>query len=799
MRLHPGGLIGEQRIGGGVRFVEAVAGEFVDQIEQFVGLLGFDAGHRLAAVDEALALRVHLRLDLLAHGAAQQVGIAERIAREDLRGLHHLLLIDEDAVGFGENLLQLGVGIFDRHLARLALAEQRDVVHRTRPVERDQRDDVAEIGRLDRGQRAPHPFGFELEHADRVARFHQLVDRRIVELEQREVDRHATPFEQIGRLLEHRQRLETEKVELDQPARLDMLHVELGHRHVRARIAVERDQLRQRPVADHHARRMGRGIAREALELHRQIDQPLYLVVVLVFAAEIGRAVERARQRPGVGGMVGHHLAQPIDLAVAHLQDASGVAQHRARLQFAEGDDLRNVVVAVFVLDVADHLAAARFAKVDVEVGHRHAFGVEEALEQQAELDGIEIGDRQRPGDQAASARAAPRTHRNVLFLGPFDEIGNDQEVAGKAHLVDDPDLVIEPVEIDAPLLFAHRAIGHQPRLEPGAGIGGEHPRLALDIARQAGEDRRAVGRREGAALRDHQRVGDRFGQIGEAFLHHVRRFDEAFRIGAQPLLGIDMRRAGDAEHGVMRLVHMRLGVIGGVGGDQRQVARIGERDQRLLGGHLHRIAAAREFDIEPLGEQGLEPVEQDSGVAVLTLCQQPGHRPLARAGERDQPLGAALEILKQDMRLEFERAGEMRLADEMAQIVVAGLVLRIEREVIDLLAGRSVIPAAGDPEQRADDRLDAFVEAGLGEHDRAVEPVAIRQRDCGKAAFLGQFRHRLGLDRALEHGIGGEDAQRYEGGKTHAADMRCPGRLAKGAAGVFPASPARARPRRKP
>ena len=113
--------------------------------------------------------------------------------------------------------------------------------------------------------------------------------------------------------------------------------------------------------------------------------------------------------------MVGHHLAQAIDVAVAHLQDAPAVAQHGARLQLAEGDDLRDLVGPVALLHVADHLAAAGFAEVDVEVRHRHALGVEEALEQQAEADRVEVGDGQRPGDQRACARAAPRAHGDAL------------------------------------------------------------------------------------------------------------------------------------------------------------------------------------------------------------------------------------------------------------------------------------------------------------------------------------------------------------------------------------------------
>ena len=137
-------------------------------------------------------------------------------------------------------------------------------------------------------QRAAHAFGFQLEHADRVAALEQVVDLVIVPLERVEIDRDPAPRKQVDRLAQHRQRLEAEEVELDQPGILDRLHVELRHRHVRTRIAVERDKLRQRPVADHHARGVGRGVAREAFELHRQVDQALDLVVVVVLALEFG-------------------------------------------------------------------------------------------------------------------------------------------------------------------------------------------------------------------------------------------------------------------------------------------------------------------------------------------------------------------------------------------------------------------------------------------------------------------------------------------------------------------------------
>ncbi|MOA44706.1 hypothetical protein D3C78_1670240 [compost metagenome] len=78
MRLHIGGLIGHDGVSGGMALVEAVIGEFRQKVEDGVGLRLRDAILD-GAIDEALTLLVHLLLDLLAHGAAQKIGFAERI------------------------------------------------------------------------------------------------------------------------------------------------------------------------------------------------------------------------------------------------------------------------------------------------------------------------------------------------------------------------------------------------------------------------------------------------------------------------------------------------------------------------------------------------------------------------------------------------------------------------------------------------------------------------------------------------------------------------------------------------
>ncbi len=107
------------------------------------------------------------------------------------------------------------------------------------------------------------------------------------------------------------------------------------------------------------------------------------------------------------------------------------VAHDRARLHRPERDDLRDVLAAVLARDVLDHLAAAPLAEVDVDVGQRHALGIQEALEDQVVLDRIDVGDAQAVGDEAAGRRAAARADRDALLARVADEVPDDQEVPG--------------------------------------------------------------------------------------------------------------------------------------------------------------------------------------------------------------------------------------------------------------------------------------------------------------------------------------------------------------------------------
>ncbi len=133
------------------------------------------------------------------------------------------------------------------------------------------------------------------------------------------------------------------------------------------------------------------------------------------------RHVERGRNQ----------LRDLVDIRVRHAQHAAHVADHGLRLHRSERDDLRDVLAAVLADDVLDHLAAAALAEVDVDIGHRHALGIEEALEDEIELERIDVGDLEAPRDHRAGGGSAARADRNALLASVADEVPDDQEVPG--------------------------------------------------------------------------------------------------------------------------------------------------------------------------------------------------------------------------------------------------------------------------------------------------------------------------------------------------------------------------------
>ncbi len=410
--FEPQGLVGDQGVGGGVGFVETVAGKLLHQVEDL---------HRQLAVDAVLLrplgkhrpLLGHLLRLLLAHGAAQQVGAAERVAGQHLGDLHHLLLVEDDAVGGLEDRLErfvlvLGVRVGDLLPPVLAVDE---VVHHARlqgprAEQRHQRDDVFKTVGLQAGNEVLHAARFELEHRGGFRRL-EVIEALFVfqrnELDLRAVFRVLTAHphrvtDVVQCPVDDRQGAQAKEVELDQTDRLNIVFIELGDDTAAAFFAVQRGEVGQIARCDDHAPGMLAGIAGNAFEFQRHIDESGHLLIVVIALLEIRLLLQRLGQ--GHADLERDQLGDGIDEAVGVPQHPAHIAHHRLGRHGAVGNDLRNLVAAVGLGHIIDHPVTPLHAEIDIEVGHGDTLGVQEALEQQVVFEWIEVGDEQGIGHQ---------------------------------------------------------------------------------------------------------------------------------------------------------------------------------------------------------------------------------------------------------------------------------------------------------------------------------------------------------------------------------------------------------------
>ena len=266
VHLQPGRVVGDQRIGRGVRLVEAVSREVSHEIEDLLGRRRRNP-LLLGPVAEAHGLGFHHLFLLLAHRAPQDVRVAQRVAGHRRGDLHHLLLVDDHPVGFAQDRLQQLVRVAHLDLAVAALDEVFDqpAAERTGPVERVQRHQVAEPLRLQLAQDLLHPARLELEDPVRLGAAEQLVDRRIVQ--RKRVEIRLLPgrvTDRAQRVVDQRQGLETEEIQLEQADLLDLVLGELRRDLVLLfRPLVERRELddRTRARSPHRPRGSRRGVS----------------------------------------------------------------------------------------------------------------------------------------------------------------------------------------------------------------------------------------------------------------------------------------------------------------------------------------------------------------------------------------------------------------------------------------------------------------------------------------------------------------------------------------------------------
>ena len=422
-------------------FVESVVGEFFQKVEDGRRFFLRDVIVLPAPGDEVDPLLGHLLLVLFAHGAAQEIGLPQAVASQQVRRLLHLFLVNEDAVGLLGNLFKERMVEIDLRLALLALDVVGDERHGTRTVKGAERVHVVETVEAEITAVTRHAT-FKLEDSDRFTPVEHIESRLVVDRDFLDVKPGNVPPDQLLGVADDGQGFQAEKIHFEHAQIAERVHGELGHDLVFLP-AAERNNLGKITVADDHSGGVDTGVARQALE-HRGVapqllgagfglDGLLQLRVLL-----LGRG-ERDVQ------LVGDHFGDAVTLPVAHAENPGHVTYHALGPQLVESHDLGDAALPVFLPHVFDHLSAARLAEVDVNIRGTDPLRIQKPLENESVTHRIEVRDAEHIRHHASRGRTAARSDRNSALLGVMDEVPDDEEIAGEAELFEDTQFVIEP------------------------------------------------------------------------------------------------------------------------------------------------------------------------------------------------------------------------------------------------------------------------------------------------------------------------------------------------------------------
>ena len=179
------------------------------------------------------------------------------------------------------------------------------------------------------------------------------------------------------------------KIELHQACGFNVIFVKLRNDVGAALLAIERREIGEHRGCDHHATGMLAGVARQALERARHVDECTHFVIFAVQALEFRLFLERFVERHLQ--FKGNQLGDAIDHAIGVTLHAANIAHHRFGCHGAVGDDLGDALGAILGSDILNDPVAPRHAEVDVEVGHRDTLRIQKALEQQVVAQRINI------------------------------------------------------------------------------------------------------------------------------------------------------------------------------------------------------------------------------------------------------------------------------------------------------------------------------------------------------------------------------------------------------------------------
>lgn len=646
-----------------------------------------------------------------------------------------------------------------------------------RADERDLDDKVVEASRAQPRQGVELGAALNLEHADRVATAEHVVDPRLLlrdRVERPLLTRRRRDHTQ--RLVDRAQHAKAEQIELHEPHRRAVVLVPLQHGALLHARVLDRADLADGALGEHHPARVdaempGRPLERVREPQYRLRDRGVWRVRVGRRGRAWPPAGALAGVRRGILGLSPRSSARLLGGERVVVADAArprallgdavaerlrGVPDRRLR---AVGDDVRDlgrVAPAVLLVDVLDHLLAPLGVEVDVNVWLLLAQARKETLERETVEDRIDRGDLQQVTDRRVR-RGPPALAEDPACARLPHNVVHDEEVAGEIELLDHVELAFDAL--------APRGVEGVPAraVSLGCALPHELPQPAhLRVPLREVEFRQPRGRlpeRERELARERHGPRDGIGVAGEVPEHglgasEVRRAgggemrielgEAAPRPHRGHRLGGTCRRPGRGVHRARR--------------ERRQTRSRGELGERRIAGVVAGMPVMRELDVDVVApEQRREPLERHARRRSTVALKRAPHLALAAPGEH-RPLALARggELRKVVDGASLLAAGELALSDGGGEPVIASGAAREQQQVASRGVSRAKLRGL-QPERElrpVDGEKLRGRQRCLREPWRPVEAVVIGEREPREAEPLRLGDELLGGGGTVEKAV---------------------------------------------
>ena len=320
----------------------------------------------------------------------------------------------------------------------LAGDKARDRLHRAGAIEGYNCGNIFNRMGLEAKAHAGHAGGLHLEHTGGFTRRQHLKDLVIMVGDVIKAEVGRVLLHHLHRVIQHRQVTQTQEVHLQKAQFLQRDHVELADDGIV--IPRQGHVFIDRTLGDDHTGGVGGGMARHTLQSAGSVDELADTLIPLIEVGELAAHLQSIVQRNVEGGR--HKFCHHIHLGVGHVEGTAHIADGATGGHSTKGDDLGHAVIAVLLADIVHHLAAACVAEVHINIGHGHALGVQEALKIEVVGHGVYVRNIKTIGHHRACGTASARANGNAAIFSITDKVGDNEEIVGKAHLLDHLDLV---------------------------------------------------------------------------------------------------------------------------------------------------------------------------------------------------------------------------------------------------------------------------------------------------------------------------------------------------------------------